>query len=108
MQNIDLEFNDDRDTFQAYMPFLKQGGLFIRTSHAYVLGDDIRLEVFLPDSLESSTVIGKICWITPQAVQNGTPCGVGVAFTEDKDNLKAQIEKTIGRFLNSSDPTFTM
>lgn len=103
-----MEFSTDREIFHAYMPFLKKGGLFIRTSQEYTLGDDIRLDVALPDSLESSTIIGKICWITPQGVQNGTPCGVGVAFIEDSDNLKSQIEKTIGRLLNSSDPTFTM
>lgn len=108
MQKIVLEFNSDRDTFLAYMPFLKKGGVFVRTSQEYTLGEDIRLDVSLPDSLESSVVIGQICWITPQGVQNGTPCGVGVAFIKDDDNLKSQIEKTIGRFLNSADPTYTM
>ncbi len=90
------------------MPFLKNGGLFVRTSESFELGDEIELDVQLPDSLENSTVKGNVCWLTPIGAQNGTPPGVGVSFVEDKENVKAQIEKSIARFLSSSDPTLTM
>jgi len=72
------------------------------------LGADITLEVALPDSLESSQVKGKVCWITPVGAQNGTPPGIGISFVEDPDNLRSQIEKVLGRHLNSSEPTLTM
>ncbi len=90
------------------MPFLKSGGLFVRTPELFELGDEVELEVQLPDSLESSIVKGAVCWLTPIGAQNGTPPGVGVSFSEDKENVKAQVEKSIARFLSSSDPTLTM
>lgn len=108
MHAQEISFNNEREIFQAYMPFLKNGGLFIATVEPYELGDEITLEVTLPDSLESSQVKGVICWQTPIGAQNGTPCGIGISFVEDPDNLKSQIEKNIGRLLSSSDPTFTM
>lgn len=108
MQNIVLDFNSDREIFQAYMPFLKNGGLFIQTIEEYELGADVILDVTLPDSLESSEVKGQVCWVTPMGAQNGTPSGVGVAFIEDKENIKSQIEKNIGRLLSSAEPTLTM
>lgn len=103
-----IELNHERDIYQAYMPFVKNGALFIRTAEKYELGTEIVLEVSLPDSLESSIIKGEVCWLTPKGAQNGTPEGVGVGFIEDKDNVKRQIETQISRLLNSSDPTFTM
>jgi type IV pilus assembly protein PilZ len=108
LENITLEFISDRDLYQSYMPFMKNGGLFIRTTEHFDLAADIKLLVTLPDSLESSEVIGKVSWITPIGVQNGTPAGIGVSFVEDPDNIRNQIDKAIGRLLNSSEPTLSM
>ncbi len=108
METLYLEFDSEKQLYQSFMPFLKDGGVFYRTTEQHELGDDIVLEITLPDSLESSNVKGKVCWLTPIGVQNGTPPGIGISFIEDPDNVKSQIEKAIGRFLNSSDPTLTM
>lgn len=108
MDNLHLEFVTERDLYQSYMPFLKQGGLFVRTAEYFELGTEISLDVLLPDSLESSNVKGVVCWLTPVGAQNGTPPGVGVSFTEDPENVRPQIEKVIARHLNSSEPTLTM
>jgi len=108
MENLHLEFVNDRDLYQSYMPFLKNGGLFVRTTEHYELGADILLQVSLPDSLESSEIKGRICWLTPVGVQNGTPAGIGINFVDDPDQIRHQIEKAIARLLNSSEPTLTM
>jgi type IV pilus assembly protein PilZ len=108
MHQFSLEFLSDRELYQYYMPFVKNGGLFVRTPEHYSLGYDIKLEVTLPDALEASIVIGKVCWLTPIGAQNGTPAGIGVSFDEDKDNVRNQIEQLIGRLLSSSEPTLSM
>jgi len=108
MENIYLEYVSDRDLYQSYMPFLKQGGVFVRTTDSYELGAEIMLEITLPDALEGSNVKGVVCWLTPVGVQNGTPAGIGISFEEDPDQIRSQIEKSLGRFLNSSEPTLTM
>jgi type IV pilus assembly protein PilZ len=108
MYQFSLEFLSDRELYQSYMPFIKNGGLFIRTTELYDLGDDVQLEVILPDALEASIVMGKVCWLTPIGVQNGTPAGVGVSFEEDNENVRNQIEKSIGRLLSSPEPTLSM
>lgn len=108
MENITLEFISDRDLYQSYMPFMKNGGLFVRTTEQFELGTDINLSVTLPDSLEASQIKGKVAWITPIGAQNGTPAGIGVCFVEDLDNIRNQIDKSIGRLLNSAEPTLSM
>ena len=108
MDNMTVEFNNDRDLYKAYMPFMTNGGLFIKTSQSYNLGDDIELRVSLPDSLEASVVQSQVCWTTPQGSQNGTPPGIGVNFVDDPEQVRNQIEKSIGRLLNSAETTLTM
>ncbi|AOW78476.1 pilus assembly protein PilZ [Colwellia sp. PAMC 20917] len=108
MKQFSLEFLSDRELYQYYMPFVKNGGLFVRSTEQFNLGDEVTLEVTLPDSLEPSSVVGKVCWLTPTGAQNGTPAGIGVSFEEDNDNVRNQIEKLIGRLLSSSEPTLSM
>ena len=108
MKKLYIEYASDRELYLSYMPFLKDGGLFIRTADVMELDTEVELEVLLPDSLEQSEVKGIVCWLTPVGAQNGTPPGVGVSFTDDPDKIRFQIEKAIARHLNSSDPTFTM
>lgn len=108
MENLYLEFITERDLYLAFMPFLKNGGIFVRTPDVFDLGTEISLDILLPDSLEKSNVKGVVCWLTPVGAQNGTPPGVGVSFTEDPEQVRSQIEKVLARHLNSSDPTLTM
>ncbi len=108
MTNLRLEFKNDRELYMAYMPFLKQGGLFIKTHEQYELGDKIDIEVMLPGNLEPAALETAVCWITPNGAQNGTEAGVGVAFVVDENNIRNQIESALGRLLNSKDPTYTM
>lgn len=105
---INIEFYSERDLFVSYMPFLKEGGLFIRTAEPFDLGSEVELNVLLPDSLEPSLITGEVCWLTPTGSQNGTPAGIGVSFTKDPDKIRHQIEKTLARQLSSSEPTLTM
>jgi type IV pilus assembly protein PilZ len=108
MYQFILEYLSDKELYQSYMPFVKSGGLFVRTTEQYNLGDEVKLEVTLPDSLEASVVLGKVCWLTPVGAQIGTPAGIGISFEEDNDNIRNQIEKSIGRLLSSSEPTLSM
>jgi type IV pilus assembly protein PilZ len=90
------------------MPFLKEGGIFVRTPRQYDLGDEVKLNILLPDALEESVALGEVCWVTPVGAQNGTPPGVGVTFVDDPEKVRHQIEQIIARHLNSSEPTLTM
>lgn len=108
MEELSIGFSDVKDLYRSYMPFLKSGGLFVRTARSYKMGQSLALSVTLPDALESVTVSGKVAWITPHGSQSSNPAGIGVTFIDDKSQLGAQIEKLLGGMLNSSDPTYTI
>lgn len=105
---INIEFQSEHDLYVSYMPFLNEGGLFIRTAEPYDLGSEVELNVLLPDSLGPSIIKGEICWVTPTGAQNGTPAGIGVSFIDDPDKMRHQIEQAIARQLSSPEPTLTM
>lgn len=108
MVPLSAEYHTERDLYLSYMPFLKEGGLFVRTPRQYDLGDEVELHILLPDALEEATAIGEVCWLTPVGSQNGTPIGIGVTFTNDPEKIRHQVEQIISRHLNSSEPTLTM
>jgi len=108
MIQLNIEFQSENDLYISYMPFLKEGGLFIQTPKSYDLGEEVELNVLLPDSLEPASVKGNVCWLTPIGAQNGTPAGIGIGFSDDPEKIRNQIEQSIARYLNSSEPTLTM
>lgn len=108
LEEIPLDFLDIKELNRAFMPFLKQGGLFVRTARQYKVGQSLALSVTLPDALETVTVTGKVAWITPHGAQNNSPAGIGVAFIDDKSQLRDKIEKLVSGLQNSPEATYTL
>lgn len=108
MEELSIGFNDIKELYRSYMPFLKNGGLFVRTPGQYKMGQSLALSVTLPDALEPLSVSGKVAWITPHGSQSSSPAGVGITFIDDKSQLGAKIEKLLGGMLNAPDPTYTI
>jgi len=93
----------------AYMPFVMDGGLFVRTKDTYTLGMDVILQLTLLDQPEKTMIEGKTVWITPLGAQGNKPAGIGVQFTgKNKRNLCNQIETLLAGKLKLTQPTDTM
>ncbi len=108
MEEVALNFNDSKELYKCYMPFFKNGGLFIRSARNYRMGQSLALSVTLPDTLEPVVVTGKVAWVSPLGAQSSNPAGVGVAFIDDKHGLSDRIEKLLGGMLSSTEATYTM
>lgn len=108
---LSLSISDENALYQAYMPFLKNGGIFIPTSKTYILGDEIFLLLTLMDEDEKIPVAGTIAWVTPKGAQGNQAAGIGVHFsTEDNTGLtvKNKIETYLADKLKSDKITHTM
>lgn len=108
MEELAIDFNDNKELYRCYMPFFKNGGLFVRTARQYPMGQSLALSVTLPDDLEPMVVSGKVAWISPLGVQSSNPAGIGIAFIDDKQGLNNRIERLLGGSQNSIEPTYTM
>ncbi len=106
---LSLSIKDKSALYAAYMPFIKNGGLFIPTNKQYKLGDEVFMLLTLLDEKEKLPVAGTIVWITPTGSQGNRAAGVGVQFSE-QNNGQAQkkIENYLAGALQSDRPTHTM
>ncbi len=107
---LSLNIREKAALFAAYMPFLKGGGIFIPTSRAYTLGEEVFMLLSLMDDPNRIAVQGKVVWVTPEGVQGNRTQGIGVQFTADETGAAAQkkIESILGGTLTSSRTTHTM
>ena len=106
---LSLNIKDKAVLYAAYMPFVKEGGLFIPTGRQYELGDEVFMLLSLMDEKEKIPVAGKIVWITPKGAQGNRAAGVGVQFsTQDQGNARGKIETHLAGSLESERPTHTM
>jgi len=107
---LSLAVKDKASLYNAYMPFLKYGGIFVATTKRYFLGDEVFLLLTLPDSTERLPVAGKVIWVTPPGAQGNRPAGIGVQFGENNEGeaVKGKIEALLAGQLNAERPTHTM
>ncbi|MFD2228691.1 MULTISPECIES: PilZ domain-containing protein [Alkalimarinus] len=105
---LTLTIKDKAVLYAAYMPFIKNGGLFIPTSKSYNLGDEVFLLLNLMDEPEKIPVAGKVIWVTPKGAQGNRAAGIGVQFNGEDETAKNKIETYLAGSLNSDRPTHTM
>ncbi|MBK5351982.1 PilZ domain-containing protein [Pseudomonas sp. TH41] len=105
---LSLTIKDTSVLYAAYMPFIRNGGLFIPTNKSYTLGDEVFMLLNLMDDAEKIPVAGKVAWITPKGAQGNRAAGVGVQFNEGDNTARSRIETHLAGALKSDRPTHTM
>ena len=115
---LSLTIKDKSVLYAAFMPFIKNGGLFIPTNKSYKLGDEVFMLLNLMDEPEKIPVAGKVVWITPKGaqgsraagigVQGNRAAGIGVQFNEGDNTARNKIETYLAGALKSDRPTHTM
>jgi type IV pilus assembly protein PilZ len=106
---LSLAIRDKNSLYSAYMPFAKNGGIFIPTTKQYHLGDEVFLLLTLLDSKDRIPVTGRVVWVTPPGAQANRISGIGVQFSEhDKGVTRSRIETLLAGAVMSDRPTHTM
>jgi len=107
---LSLAIKEKAALYAAYMPFLKNGGIFVPTPKPYKLGDEIYLILSVMDDPNKYPIAGKVAWITPPGAHNNKAQGIGVHFPDDESGQRARlrIEEILGAALRSSRATHTL
>lgn len=105
---LSLTIKDKAVLYATYMPYLRNGGLFIPTPKPYQMGDEVFMLLSLMDDPEKMPVAGKVVWITPRGAQGNKAAGIGVQFNGDNPNVRNRIETLLAGSLKSDRPTHTM
>ena len=98
--------------YKSYMPFVKNGGVYVPTPNLYDIGNEVFLMIKLPD-LEGKagdrlSVVGKVVWIN-RSNSPTKPAGVGLQFaaTPEGAAAKDQIERLVVG-IRPDTPTYTI
>ena len=107
---LSLAIKDKGALYNAYMPFVKGGGLFVPTNKRYNLGDEVFILLSLMEEKDRLPVAGKVIWITPPGSQGNRAAGIGVQFNETADGeaAKSKIETILAGTLGAERLTHTM
>lgn len=107
---LSLAIKEKAALYAAYMPFLRNGGIFVPTNKSYKLGDEIYLILALMDDAAKYPIAGKVAWITPAGANNNKAQGIGVQFPADEagQRVRLRIEEILGAALRSSRATHTL
>ena len=80
---LSLNISSKSALYAAYMPFIKNGGIFVPSTREYKLGDEIFMLLQIMDDPTKHPVAGTIAWITPAGAQGNKTQGIGVQFAGD-------------------------
>ena len=106
---LSLTIRDKSALYAAYMPFVRNGGLFIPTTIDYKLGDEVFILLTLMNEAEKLPIAGRVVWVTPKGAQGNRTAGIGVQFSElDKGQSRHKIETQLAAALQSDRQTHTM
>lgn len=107
--SLECSFTTEDALYLAYMPYVKGGGLFIRTKSAFTLGDHVKLIIQLFTEPEKYPLEGKVIWLTPKGAQGNKPAGIGVQFLgENSRPFCNKLETYLAGMLKSTQSTDTL
>ncbi len=106
---IAFSISDRGALYSSYMSFVQNGAVFVPTSRAYEMGDNIFMLLKLMDDTTPIPVSGKVVWLTPAGAQGNKTPGIGVQFAdEDNGDTKSDIENHLAAAIAGERPTQTM
>jgi type IV pilus assembly protein PilZ len=107
---LSLAIKDKSSLYNAFMPFVRGGGIFVPTPKRYAIGDEVFLLLTLMEEKDRLPVAGKVVWVTPPGAQGNRTAGIGVQFNEsvEGEQVRSKIESSLAGMLGSDKPTHTM
>ena len=84
-KKIVYRFENINTLKNAFMPFVRDGGIFIPTEDVFHLGDVVNVAVTLSEGEQTFTFSGEVIWVTPKSIHsaNHDP-GIGIQCNSDE------------------------
>ena len=106
---IRVNIDDLKDLYQYYMPYVDGCGIFVPTTEAYNLEQEVFVFLKLPGDLGKFAASGRIVWLNPPKKASRRIPGVGVQLRgKEAPRIREIIEAGLGKSLTSGLPTATM
>ena len=104
---LNYVINDLLDLNLSYMPFIKDGGLFVPTQEIYFLGDALNVDLQLPTKEHPIRIEGKVVWLTPKNALHHVIAGIGIQFTGvDAVTIRKELESLLDKSIDVGGYTY--
>ena len=96
--------------YAAWIPLLRGGGLFVPSTAAHRLGDEVLILLSLLDDSARIPIQGHVAWINPPHAASNRPQGIGVQLQDSEScrDLRKKVEGLLAGALQSARPTHTI
>jgi type IV pilus assembly protein PilZ len=96
--------------YAAWIPLLKNGGIFLPSGKSHALGEEVLILLSLLDDPNKIPLQGSVAWINPPHSTGNRPQGIGVQLQDSEvtRELKKKVEGLLAGALQSSRPTHTI
>jgi type IV pilus assembly protein PilZ len=96
--------------YAAWIPLLRGGGIFLPSSRAHALGEEVLVLLSLLDDPNKIPLQGSVAWINPAHSAGNRPQGIGVQLQDSEvgRTLRKKVEGLLAGALQSSRPTHTI
>src|SRR5258707_939072 len=107
---IALTVRNKASLYAAFIPWLRNGGIFLPSDKSAQLGDAVLIILTLMDDPAKIPLAGQVAWITPPNAHGNRPAGLGIQFSDNQPmkDLRKRIENVLAGALQSSKPTHTI
>lgn len=105
---LSLTIKTKDELYRSYMPFIKNGGVFVATQRDYQLGEEVFMLLDLMEEPDKIPVSGKVVWVTPRGAQGGKQAGIGIQLSADDNTIVGKIDTYLAGALGSGRLTHTM
>ncbi len=100
LASLTLTVADLQSLHSSYMPFIKEGGIFVPTTQPFELHDEVVLQLRLVEESKKLTIAGRVVWLSSGMGHRGTKPGVGIQFMgENRTRIRQFIEELLGELL---------
>lgn len=98
---LSLSLANTEAVHNHYMPFFKDGGLFIPTPLNIEFNTKVILQLKLQQEQKKLTIPGIVSWVAPVGVQRGIGQGIGIQFHGEHCNkIQRFFEELLGDLMN--------
>lgn len=96
--------------YAAWIPLLRNGGLFLPSVREHRLGEDVIVLLSLLDDPSKISLQGIVAWINPAHTAGNRPQGIGIQLQDNEQtrDFRRKVEGMLAGALSSSRPTHTI
>ena len=96
--------------YAAWIPLLKNGGIFLPSNRSHSLGEEVLILLTLLGDSNKIPLQGNVAWINPAPSAGNRPQGIGVQLQDSEvtRELRKKLDGLLAGALQSSRPTHTI